>query len=273
MKTVFEGTVNGKKFDNVFDYNNALSHAIQAGLQINASSRTKTVLDDQPECECECACNGECECTCNGECECTCNQPEWFFGLEEGRELYYLDTLSPENLDNELQTWYDGLENNRKSIFESMSNFNQDDFDCYKQDLMDVIENLNKDSNNINLVLNSINSSLAEKTNKLDNLAEQIQALKTEYDETANQKHELLEKQRLVNGCNTLNNMMLTHYGEIIGEVERIQCTPNNDQPEEQIKNENNSDILSRIVGELDKVNIKIDEKTRNLLNKLFPSM
>lgn len=265
MKTVFEGTVNGKKFDNVFDYNNALSHAIQAGLQINASSRTKTVLDDQPECECEC--------TCNGECECTCNQPEWFFGLEEGRELYYLDTLSPENLDNELQTWYDGLENNRKSIFESMSNFNQDDFDCYKQDLMDVIENLNKDSNNINLVHNSINSSLAEKTNKLDNLAEQIQALKTEYDETANQKHELLEKQRLVNGCKSLNNMMLNHYGEIIGEVERIQCTPNNNQPEEQIENENNSDILSKIVEELDKSNIKIDEKTRNLLNKLFPSM
>ena len=41
-KTIFEGTVNGAKFDNVQDYNNAIAQAIAKGEPINASSNTRT---------------------------------------------------------------------------------------------------------------------------------------------------------------------------------------------------------------------------------------
>ncbi|MBR5297104.1 MAG: hypothetical protein IKU29_04445 [Parabacteroides sp.] len=43
MKTVFEGVVNGQRFNNVNDYNKAITAAINNGEEINASSSTKTV--------------------------------------------------------------------------------------------------------------------------------------------------------------------------------------------------------------------------------------
>lgn len=44
-KTIFEGTVNGTKFDNVQDYNNAITKALANGEPINASSNTYTTDD------------------------------------------------------------------------------------------------------------------------------------------------------------------------------------------------------------------------------------
>ena len=46
-KTIFEGIVNGVKFDNVKDYNDAITKAIATGEPIQASSNTKTV-DELP---------------------------------------------------------------------------------------------------------------------------------------------------------------------------------------------------------------------------------
>lgn len=46
-KTIFEGTVNGAKFDNVQDYNNAIAQAIAKGEPINASSNTRTADEIQ----------------------------------------------------------------------------------------------------------------------------------------------------------------------------------------------------------------------------------
>lgn len=46
-KTIFEGTVNGTKFDNVEDYNNAITRAIANGEPINASSNTRTADEIQ----------------------------------------------------------------------------------------------------------------------------------------------------------------------------------------------------------------------------------
>ena len=44
-KTIFEGTVNGTKFDNVQDYNNAITKALASGEPVNASSNTYTTDD------------------------------------------------------------------------------------------------------------------------------------------------------------------------------------------------------------------------------------
>lgn len=46
-KTIFEGTVNGAKFDNVQDYNNAIARAIANGEPIQASSSTRTADEIQ----------------------------------------------------------------------------------------------------------------------------------------------------------------------------------------------------------------------------------
>lgn len=50
MKTIFEGTINGEKFNSVQAYNARMIELMNAGKEVNASSRTKTV-DDNAGCE------------------------------------------------------------------------------------------------------------------------------------------------------------------------------------------------------------------------------
>lgn len=57
MKVVFEGTVNGQKFDNIQDYNAAVQKVLAEGGELHTSSQTHTVQDDcvgcsKPECTC-----------------------------------------------------------------------------------------------------------------------------------------------------------------------------------------------------------------------------
>lgn len=49
MKTVFEGKVNGEVFNNVADYNTALTNALKGGAEVQASSKTYTVEDKEHE--------------------------------------------------------------------------------------------------------------------------------------------------------------------------------------------------------------------------------
>lgn len=46
MKTIFEGTVNGVKYNTVQDYNKALMDAVEAGQTIEASSSTRCVPEE-----------------------------------------------------------------------------------------------------------------------------------------------------------------------------------------------------------------------------------
>lgn len=56
-KTVFEGIVNGTKYDNVNDYNNAVQAALNANENVQASSHTEIVdVPDSDQCECQCEC-------------------------------------------------------------------------------------------------------------------------------------------------------------------------------------------------------------------------
>ena len=50
MKTIFEGTINGEKFNSVQAYNARMIELMNAGKEVNASSRTKTV-DENAGCE------------------------------------------------------------------------------------------------------------------------------------------------------------------------------------------------------------------------------
>lgn len=44
----FEGVINGKKFDDVADYNKEMERLIRAGVSVNASSKTVSVDDAEP---------------------------------------------------------------------------------------------------------------------------------------------------------------------------------------------------------------------------------
>lgn len=56
MKTIFEGTINGEKFNSVQAYNARMIELMNAGAEVNASSHTKSV-NESAGCDCRCTCD------------------------------------------------------------------------------------------------------------------------------------------------------------------------------------------------------------------------
>lgn len=92
--TVFQGTVNGRTFNNVADYNAAIATLIEAGetdIQATSSTTIKNVEDSVETSDYTTTCT----CDCGGECDCTCCEDEdlSYFPYMEDDDPFYLDLL------------------------------------------------------------------------------------------------------------------------------------------------------------------------------------
>ena len=157
-RTIFEGTVNGEKFDNVQDYNVRVKELMESGQFESASSSTRVeeyehsgyvrAVEDDSHCDCGCDCD-ECTCTCT-------EQLPW---EDEDLSFYpYLDKDDPLYLDL-LVT--DHRETNREAlaevsrVFEKCKRYIIDaledpDTDIeskknYLEDIKEIVENLAAD--------------------------------------------------------------------------------------------------------------------------------
>lgn len=114
-KTVFEGIVNGTKYDKVEDYNKAVQAALEANENVEASSSTKIVVGPDPEEE---SCKKQIAYVPKQECKCN-NGPELDFNFKS------MMKKDPEELSEMLEQ----LEDN----FGKLS-------DEYKENLMHLIK-------------------------------------------------------------------------------------------------------------------------------------
>ena len=62
-KTIFKGTINGKEFTTVQDYNQEIMKLQAEGKSFNASSNTQ-VVEVVDKCEGKCDCEDKCDCNC-----------------------------------------------------------------------------------------------------------------------------------------------------------------------------------------------------------------
>lgn len=93
--TVFQGTVNGRTFNNVADYNAAIATLIEAGetdIQATSSTTIKNVEDPVEIGDYVTTCTNDC---CPGGCDCTCCEDEdlSYFPYMEDDDPFYLDLL------------------------------------------------------------------------------------------------------------------------------------------------------------------------------------
>lgn len=93
--TVFQGTVNGKTFNNVADYNAAITALIEAGekdIQATSSTTIKNVEDPVETDDYVTTCTNDC---CPGGCDCTrCKDEDLsYFPYMEDDDPFYLDLL------------------------------------------------------------------------------------------------------------------------------------------------------------------------------------
>lgn len=164
LKTIFKGTINGKEFDNVKDYNAEMTRLINANETVDAKSETRMV----EVCE-----------TCNCE-QCTCDKQPTEPTEERVNMLPFFD--SPAYLDKLVST--DSNANNR--VLADLEEFlNNHMGKIVKQMAKFDVSQLNDYAKNIRNVLNQLKYDSDKTTECLDKIEEKITKLES--------KHECLE--------------------------------------------------------------------------------
>ena len=150
--TVFQGTVNGRNFDNVADYNAAITTLIEAGetdIQATSSTSIKTIED-----EVSTACTAD---QCPGTCasvstELPVDEDLSFYPYMEDEDPFYLDLLVTNDPVKNCEAYNAAqkvLEKCYRYIKEAL--YNPDSCQCerkdYLADVQDIIYNIKKDMN------------------------------------------------------------------------------------------------------------------------------
>ena len=170
LKTIFKGTINGKEFDNVKDYNAEMTRLINANETVDAKSETRMV----EVCE---TCNCE-ECNCDKqpiehEDECVnmlpfCDSPA------------YLDKLVSicSNTNNQnLADMEEFLNNHIGKIVKRMDKFDVNQLNNYAKDIKKVLGQLQTDSNKTSECLDKIEEKIDELEGKHECLEASLDAI------------------------------------------------------------------------------------------------
>lgn len=217
MNTIFEGTINGEKFNSVEAYNNKMLELINAGVSIDASSHTKSVDNTCKKC------SGQTRCTCDNSCEnkksgheklieAICNADDG--GIEEKELLeslypyfvdedpYYLDALVGTDKEVNAEALKD-VEYNLDYCWDVIKDyFESDECLCQKKDYLndvhDIIASIKHD-------YKANHDALVKVKDEREKCNVELQKAKTEF-ETAKKKYKLAEEefQNNVQHCNSL---------------------------------------------------------------------
>jgi hypothetical protein len=228
MNTIFEGTINGEKFNSVEAYNNKMLELINAGVSIDATSHTKSVDDT---CSCKYSpvddtckkCSGQTRCTCDNSCEnkklgheklieAICNADDCGIGEKElleslypyfvDEDPYYLDALVGTDKEVNAEVLKD-VEYNLDYCWDVIKDyFESDECLCQKKDYLndvhDIIASIKHD-------YKANHDALVKVKNEYEKCNVELQKAKVEF-ETAKNKYKLAEEeyQNNVQHCNSL---------------------------------------------------------------------
>lgn len=139
-KTIFEGVINGIKFDNVKDYNEYLTKLINAGESFNASTSTRA--------ECETCC----ETCCEDECTCAGKEAPviyMFPGFDNGDNKEYVDGFISDNADEDvasLAVLKEKLAKNLEGIIHRVHSMDEAALENYEDDVEEVQDIIEQDT-------------------------------------------------------------------------------------------------------------------------------
>lgn len=162
-KTVFEGVVNGIKFDNVKEYNEYLMKLIEAGEPVNASTSTHT----ENEC-CGCC---ECDCACTGDEEPIMMLPGCIIGRDNDKS--YVDSYVSDNAIADKQSFEeleDELGDNMEGVIEKIHKMDRAALEGYLKDVNEVLGVINTD-------YKSTKRCIAEREQEIERLQNESQKL------------------------------------------------------------------------------------------------
>ena len=209
-KTIFKGEVNGVKFDNVADYNKAITAAIENNTLISANSSTEVVEE-------ECGHQEACQCCGKAQCDCECCDEEMLtlYPYMDLDDPYYLDLLVTDDseVNFEARCEVANVFEEAKNVIEEFLNDESVDIEIkheYLDDIKEIIKDIKKDSNN--------------NIEGLDRIQVKKQKLIKTFEEQEKKFNEemkvLEEKQMILNDANEMIDIFTDFY---VGVKEKVE--------------------------------------------------
>lgn len=243
--TVFAGTVNGKNFNNVADYNAEITKLINEGeTEINASSSTSIKAIEEKDSNCS-NCN-------NSNCTCTLDVDEMpIYPFMEADDPFYLDAFVTDdivtNAEN-LEGIHSTLEKSRDYIIKKMKNSCQCEMNDYLNNVNDIILDIKDDIRDTEAAINIIDAKIKKLTKDYNSSIEKLE-----------------DERRILDSAADLSYALKSFYEDIIDKVSNIEskkccneacncesCEPKIETSCRVAKEqtvENVKDILNRIFG------------------------
>jgi hypothetical protein len=255
-KTKFIGVVNGVEYNNVAEYNKAITEAMKAG-DVDAYTKTVTV-DNEPEqvdpgvCE-ECGYN-DCECKQCEECgynDCECKQCEentidYLPGFYESGDFLTSDYIDKnigdlEKLWTVAQDINEELGEKMKVIIEELDDFQEGDFRDYLEDINEVLNKIAEDKAKNDKAKDTYIKKLNDLHVKLETIQKEIQEAK-EVITIADRADALITVYG--NFYNNLNNVVNNRY---VNDKESPTTTMVEKKPQEEFTAANMDEIKSAL--------------------------
>ena len=236
LKTIFKGTINGKEFDNVKDYNAEMTRLINANETVDAKSETRMV---------------ELWETCNCE-QCTCDQST---EQEEVNMLPFFD--SPAYLDKLVSTDSNAnkhnladleefLHNHAAKIANRLAKFDLRQLNDYSKDIKKVLDQLQKDEKQTVECLEKIEEKIDElesKYNCLEASCDAIDILKEFYEELLSKTTWRIDDSVRDLSTNKEEKVDCRGRNWTEGKCQEGSCAPGNEKLNEELRNHYKSNM------------------------------
>jgi hypothetical protein len=271
MKTIFEGTINGEKFNSVQAYNARMIELMNAGVNVDASSSTKSV-DESSNCD-RCTCDKsestldkavkeiiDAYTSVNKDAD-TEDVEVTLYPYFDEDDAYYLDTLVThdpsvnkknfdEVCDHITEAWSEILE------FLTCDNICVCDKKEYLNDVHDIIASINNDDKANKNALNNINEQ------KMKAEAEFAEA-KMRYEQTISS---LNDSKTVLDGATSIINLLHEFYQNV--EAEGLQAIKGN--PVCECNSDNKCLNKTNINTDVKEVSPQIEMELAEAFGKLF---
>ena len=218
MKTVFKGTINGKEFNSVEEYNKEMKELLSKGESINASSSTQVVNETgagTPTANIE-----EKNSRSSGEEsseEYTCMLPYF-----DDPEFHYLDdTISADENENSkvINDIINDLTAAKEDILEVLDDMTLADIKEYAKSLNNVLVKIGSDNTMNHEAINIIDERIAKHS-------EEIAKLQNELNKFRNDRKALVSAKKIISTMNSF-------YSDLRDEVNKYSFGPTLDCPSE----------------------------------------
>lgn len=235
LKTIFKGTINGKEFDNVKDYNAEMTRLINANETVDAKSETRMV-EVCENCNCE-------QCTCDKQPMESTEEVNMLPFFDSPAYLDKLVSIDPNTNERALADLEEYLHNHAAKIANRMAKFDMSQLNDYAKDIKKVLEQLQKDENQTVECLGKIEEKIDELESKhecLEASCDAIDILKDFYEELLSKTTYRIDN--LIRDIST-NKVEYRGYNCQDDKCQSGSCAPGNEKLNEELRNHYKSDM------------------------------